>query len=212
MINSEEEIWRAHPEYTGTEVSTFGRVRTLDRVVSSKGNGTRFVKGRILKQYNDHSGYLQAPIKVDEKWIMKSVHRLVAQTFIDNPENLPQVNHRDCNRKNNHVENLEFCTASYNNQYREKHGISRLEAQGKPVFAISLDTLEVSHFCARSEADRELGVDGSRITAVIKGKRKQTGGFWFVNDDCHAVDVVKSKLRDVGGIGLKICDLTLQAN
>jgi len=204
MINSEEEIWRAHPEYTGTEVSTFGRVRTLDRVVPCRGNGTRFVKGRILKQYSDKGGYLQAQIKVNEKWIMKRVNRLVAQTFIDNPDNLPMVNHRDCNIKNNHVENLEWCTASYNARYREKYGVSRMKAAGHPLFAINLATLEVSKFPSQTEAGRAFGVLQTSITAVIKGRRNQAGGFWFVNDDGHALDVVKSKLHDIGGIGLKI--------
>jgi len=199
MANSEEEIWKAHPEYAGTEVSTFGRVRTLDRVVPSKGNGTRFVKGRILKQYNDHGGYLQAPIKVGKKWILKRVHRLVAQTFLPNLDNLPMVNHKDCNIKNNNVENLEWCTASYNARYREKYGVSRIKAAGQPLFAINLATLEVSQFPSRTEAGIAFGIDSSRITAVIKGSRKQTGGFWFVNDDGHAVDAVKSKLHDVGG-------------
>lgn len=204
MINNEKEIWRAHPEYAGIEVSTFGRVRTPDRVVPCRGNGTRFVKGRILKQYNDHGGYLQAQIKVDRKWIMKRVNRLVAQTFIDNPDNLPMVNHRDCNIKNNHVENLEFCTQKYNCQYREKYGISNTEVLSKPVFAINLTTLEVLHFRSRREAGQVFGIDSSRITAVIKGRRNQTHGFWFVNDDGHAVDVVKSKLHDIGKTGLKI--------
>ena len=197
MVNSEEEIWRAHPEYTGTEVSTFGRVRTLDRVVPCRGNGTRFVKGRILKQYSDKGGYLQAQIKVDKKWIMKRVNRLVAQTFIPNPDNLPQVNHKDCNRTNNNVDNLEFCTPKYNNKYREKFGISRMEAAGKPVFAINLSTLEVTHFKSRIEAGQALGIDSSSITAVIKGKRKQAGGFWFTNDDNNAADAIKQKLYEI---------------
>lgn len=204
MANSEGEIWRAHPEYTGIEVSTLGRVRTLDRVVPCRGNGTRLVKGRVLKQYSDKGGYLQAQIKVDEKWIMKRVNRLVAQTFIPNPDNLPQANHKDCDRTNNNVENLEWCTPKYNCQYREKYGVSRTEAAGKPVFAINLSTIEVTHFQSQREAGRELGVCNSMIAAVIKGKRNQTGGYWFVNDDWHAVDIVKSKLHDVGGIGLKI--------
>jgi len=204
MINSEEEIWKAHPEYTGIEVSTLGRVRTLDRVVPCRGNGTRFVKGRILKQYSNKGGYLIAQIKIDEKWITKQVHRLVAQTFIPNTNGFPMVNHLDCNRKNNNVKNLEWCTASYNNQYREKYGVSQTEALGSPVFAISLSTLEVSHFSSQQEAGRILGVFQGNINRVIKGSRNQAGGFWFVNDDGHAVEVVKSKLHDVGGIGLKI--------
>ena len=72
-----------------------------------------------------------------------------------------------------------------------------MEAAGKPVFAINLFTLDVSHFCARSEAGRELGLDGSRITAVIKGKRNHTGGFWFVNDDNNAADTIKQKLHEI---------------
>ena len=203
MANSEEEIWRAHPEYTGIEVSTLGRVRTLDRVVSSE-KYTRFMNGRVLKQSYNVKGYLKTSIPIDEKWITKQVHRLVAQTFIPNPDNLPQVNHLDCNRKNNNVKNLEFCTVSYNAKYREKFGISSTESLGLPLFAINLDTLEVLHFRSQGEAGRVLGVSQGNINEVIKGKRNQTHGFWFVNDDGHAVDVVKSKLHDVGGTGLKI--------
>jgi len=204
MVNSEEEIWRAHPEYTEVEVSTLGRVRTLDRLVSCRGNGTRLVKGRILKQYNDKGGYLQAQVKVDGKWIMKRVNRLVAQTFLPNPENLPMVNHKDCKIKNNNVENLEWCTASYNARYREKYGVSRMEAAGHRLFAINLATLGVSQFPSQTEAGRSLGVLQTSITAVIKGRRNQAGGFWFVNNDGHTVDVVKSKLHDIGGTRLKI--------
>ena len=200
----ETEIWKAHPEYTGVEVSTWGNVRTLDRIVPRK-NGTYHVKGRVLKQSdNVVNGYSQVHVTVDGKQVMKYVHRLVAQTFLANPDNLPEVNHLDCDRTNNHVENLEFCTPKYNSQYREKFGISNTESQGHPVFAINLASLEVARFRSQSEASRELGVKNSNITAVIKGRYKQIRGFWFVNDDGHAVDVVKSKLHDVGGVGLKI--------
>jgi len=199
MIKNEEEIWRAHPDIVGIEVSTFSKVRTLDRVVSSE-KRTQFIKGRVLKQSYNSCGYLQVNIKVNGKWTIKKVHRLVAQTFIENTDNLPDVNHKDCDRKNNNVDNLEWCTASYNNQYREKFG----EAQGIPVFAIKLKTLEVSRYPSQMEAIRELGVSRGNIYSVIKGSRNQAGGFWFVNDDGHAVDIVKSKLHDIGGTGLKI--------
>ena len=197
MADNEKEIWKPHPEYTGVEVSTFGRVRILDRIVPCGRSGTRFVKGRILKQYNDHGGYLQVPIKVGKKWIMKRVNRLVAQTFIDNPDNLPMVNHRDCNIKNNHIENLEFCTASYNAKYREKYGVSRMEAAGKPVFAINLSTLKVLHFRSRQEAGRELGVGNSMITAVIKGRRNHTGGYLFKEDNGNGIEIDNDKLNDI---------------
>jgi len=198
------EIWKAHPDIPWIEVSTLGRVRTIDRMVSGRGNGTQFIKGRVLKQRYDKNGYLQVSIRIDGKRPKKLVHRLIAQTFIKNPNNLPQVNHLDCDRANNHVENLEFCTVSYNQQYREKYGVSQTEVLGHPVFAINLDTMEISRFRSQGEAGQVLGVSQGNISSVIKGKYKQTGGYWFVNDDGHAVDVVKSKLHDVGGVGLKI--------
>ena len=199
MINNEEEIWRAHPDISGIEVSTLGRVRMMDRVVSSE-ESTKFFKGRILKQNNTGNGYLQLGVKVSLKWVNKSVHRLVAETFLPNPDNLPQVNHKDNDRTNNNVNNLEWCTASYNIQYREKFG----EALGQPVFAINLATFEVSRFRSQREASRAIGVHKTSIAAVIKGRRNPAGGYLFVNDDGHAVDVVKSKLHDIGGTGLKI--------
>lgn len=134
----------------------------------------------------------------------KKVHRLVAQTFIPNPDNLPEVNHKDCNRKNNNVENLEWCSKSYNRQYREKYGVSQTEAVGHPLFAVNLTTMEVLHFRSKAEAGRVLGVFNQSISNVIEGRMKQTGGYWFTNDDGNAVDVVKSKLHDIGGIGLKM--------
>jgi len=203
ITNNEEEIWKSLPGVAGVEVSTFGKVRTLDRVVSSE-KRTQFIKGRVLKQSYNNCGYLQVDIPIDGKWVLKLAHRLVAQTFLPNPDNLPQVNHLDCDRRNNNVENLEFCTASYNHQYREKFGISNTESQGNSLFAINLDTLEVLHFRSQGEAGRAIGVNSKNINMVIKGKRNYAGGFWFVNDDGHALDVVKSKLHDIGGIGLKI--------
>jgi len=203
MIKNGSEIWRALPGVPGTEVSTFGRVRTLDRVVSSE-RGKQFLKGRVLKQYKNNGGYQILSIKVDGKWTSKTVHRLIAKVFIPNPEELPQINHKDNDRTNNNVSNLEWCSSSYNCQYREKYGVSRTEAVGHPLFAINLATLEVSHFNSQNEASQVLGVCHQNISSVINGRLNQTHGFWFVNDDGHAVDVVKNKLHDIGGTGLKI--------
>jgi len=203
MIKNESEIWKALPGVPGVEASTFGRVRTLDRMVWN-GKGMRFVKGRVLKQWDSGTGYLNVRIQIDGKQTKKLVHRLIAQTFIPNPDSLPEVNHKDNDRANNHVDNLEFCTASYNRRYQEKFGISSTEARGHPLFAVNLKTFEVSRFRSQCEASRELGVEQASINKVVKGERNQAGGFWFVNDDGYAVDAVKSKLHDIGGTGLKI--------
>lgn len=188
----ETEIWKKHPEIEKLEVSTFGRVRTLDKVVPS-GKYTRFIKGRVLKQFDNSKGYLQVNIKVDGKWTRKTVHRLVAQTFLPNPDGLPMVNHRDCDRTNNNVENLEWCTAKYNSQYQEKYG----KAKSKPVLALNLATLEISKFKSQSEAGQALGANVGNINSVIKGRIKQTSGFWFVNADNKATDAINNKLHKI---------------
>ena len=192
MTKSESEIWKALLGVPGVEVSTLGNVRTLDRLVSSE-NKTRFTKGRILKQFNNGHGYLHVCIPVDGKWTRKKVHRLVAQTFIANPDCLPEVNHKNCNRADNRASNLEWCTSKYNSQYREKFGKSR----NHPVLAINLSTLEVSQFPSQIRASQVLGVSQGNIYSVIKGNRKQTGGYWFVNADKNYNTAIENKLHDI---------------
>jgi len=194
MINNEKEIWKAHPDIPVIEVSSFGRVRTVDRVVPN-GNGTRLVKWRVLKQFDNGKGYLQVNIKVDGKFIKKRVNRIVAETFLPNLYNFPEVNHKNCIRDDNHVENLEWCSRSYNRQYQEKFGISNTESQGRPLFAVNLSTFEVSRFRSQGEASRVLGVNKGNINKVIKGRLKQTNGFWFTNADDKADDAIKCKIH-----------------
>jgi len=119
-------------------------------------------------------------------------------------DNLPEVNHKNCDRDDNRVENLEWCSRSYNRQYREKYGVSQAEAQGHPLFAVNLSTFEVSHFRSQGEAGQALGVDKGNINRVIKGRLKQTNGFWFVNDDENADDAINRKLYEIGKTGLNI--------
>lgn len=172
------EIWRLYQEFDFIEVSTLGRVRTLDRVVSN-GKGTRVEKGMILKQWLNKRGYLRVAFRKDSKLVNKPVHRLVAQTFIPNPDNLPQVNHKDCNPQNNSVSNLEWCTHEYNIEYREKYGKSSAEVSGCPVYAVNLDTLKISKFKSQREAGRALGIVNQSINSVLKGRLKTTHGYVF---------------------------------
>ena len=112
-MNSEE-IWRPVVGYEGLyEVSSLGRVRSLDKYDSIN----RFCEGRILKLSSDRLGYLRAQLYSNSKRKSFLVHRLVAQAFIPNPDNLPQVNHIDENPSNDNVENLEWCDGKYNVNY-----------------------------------------------------------------------------------------------
>lgn len=135
--------------------------------------------------------------RLNGKQVNRLVHRIVAEAFIPNPDNLPQVNHKDCNRKNNNVLNLEWCDNSYNVRYREKYGVSQTETLGHPVYAINLKTREELRFDSQSEAGRELGVRQGDISAVLRGRQNIAGGYWFVEDNGDGLKIDKSKLREI---------------
>ena len=203
MIKSETELWKPLPGVPGVEVSTLGNVRTLDKVVSTE-KVTRFQKGRVLKQFNVSGGYLQVNVKVDGKWTNKLVHRLVAQTFIVNPDGLPEINHKDNNPLNNNVSNLEWVTHKENIAYREKYGTPAKDFVPKsPVYAVNLKTQETLWFESQNEAGRALGAYVPNINAVIKGRLNKTNGYLFVNADENANDVIKHKLNVINKNELK---------
>lgn len=106
MNNNEIEIWKNIPGYDGIyQASTLGRIRSIDRKVWNY-----MKKGRVLKQINNGRYYNYVSLN----GIKKYVHRLVAITFIDNPNNLREVNHKDLNKQNNRFENLEWVTSKEN--------------------------------------------------------------------------------------------------
>ena len=116
--NNRIEIWKDYKDYEGLyQASNLGRMRSLDRWVKGPNSSIRFCKGRILKPCTTKDGYLLVNLCKNGKVKSFLVHRLVAEAFIDNTDNLPQVNHKDENPLNNVVSNLEWCSYSYNNSY-----------------------------------------------------------------------------------------------
>lgn len=98
------------------------------------------------------------------------VHRLVALTYIPNPDNLPCVNHKDEHKDHNWVGNLEWCTSKYNLNY----GLSP-EKRKRPVYCVELD----KHFSSVTEAAKQLGVQASNISNCLNGRIEKTGGYHF---------------------------------
>ena len=112
------EIWKEIPGYEGYfEVSNLGNFRSKDRIIKYKQNGTRLYPGKPLKVELMQDGYSRIVLMKEAIRKRYMCHRLVAETFIPNPNNLPYVNHKDGNRSNNYVDNLEWCTQSENEQH-----------------------------------------------------------------------------------------------
>lgn len=115
--NGKPEIWKYIPGYEGLyQVSNQGNVRSVDRIIKDT-NRTRLYKGKPLKQFLDHKGYKVVTLSKQGSLKVIKVHRLVAMAFIPNPESYPEINHKDENKINNSVENLEWCTTQYNTSY-----------------------------------------------------------------------------------------------
>lgn len=98
-------------------VSTFGNIKSLDRYVIKSNGVSQLKHGKLLEPQANHDGYLQCKLCKDGKCKTIRVHRIVASVFIPNPNNFPEVNHKDCNRNNNYVENLEWSTHKANVEY-----------------------------------------------------------------------------------------------
>lgn len=112
------EIWKNIEGFGDKyEVSNLGRVKKKETTKRHYFGGFSIVKEKILIPNKHREGYLYAQLIVDGKKTPIGIHRLVAEAFIENPNNLPFVNHKDENKENNNVENLEWCTREYNNNY-----------------------------------------------------------------------------------------------
>lgn len=118
-----EEIWKDIEGYEGYyQISNLGNVKSLARTIIRKDGITRFYKERIMDKRISTDGYYIAKLTVKRKSKCIGIHKLVAKAFISNPDNLPEVNHKDFDRKNNRVDNLEWCTHQDNIKYSWERG------------------------------------------------------------------------------------------
>lgn len=125
------EEWKSIPGYECLyEISSYGRVKSLERYRYNNGE-KQLLKERILKPHNT-KGYFTVCLYKNKTHKLYLIHRLVAQAFIPNPDNLPQVNHKDEDKTNNRVNNLEWCTAKYNMNYNDvlKRRSQRMKENG----------------------------------------------------------------------------------
>ena len=169
--------WRIIDDYTNYEVSNTGLIRNR-------------ITGRILK-FSNKKRYYTVALYQNGVRSDRYVHRLVAQAFIPNPNNLGYVNHLDHNIKNNNVENLEWCTSSENARHSYENGRRKLEYQEdrkhvqkimvektkKSVAQYDLRNNLIAVYESGANASRQTGVNSRGISLVCNGKRQTAGGF-----------------------------------
>lgn len=164
---SEGEIWKDVVGFEGFyKVSNKGNVYSVERTST---NNRKF-GGMTLKPSYDKDGYLEVVLCKSGERAYKRVHRLVAEMFIDNPNNHPEVNHRDEIKFNNNVENLEWCDTRYNSNYG-----TRNERLSKNVRAVNIKTGEVLTFSSTVEAGNK-GYTSGNVAKACRGAYKGNNG------------------------------------
>ena len=200
-----EEIWKNIKGYPNYQVSNMGRVKRL-----STGYYRRTEK--ILKPQLQNNGYLHIKLSQKDKTKCILVHRLVAQVFIPNPNNLPQVNHINEDKTDNRVENLEWCTQKYNINYGngiskrvktnkengtyKKIGENNSKIRSKSILQFSKDNSFIRKWDCIMDVQRELGYDNKQICSCLKNRQKTAKGFkWVYADDYERIPFKVFKLE-----------------
>lgn len=177
MVTSE--VWKPVVGYEGIyEVSNMGCLRRLSHYVRSKNNGFAFIKQMEIKPTLSGCGYLRVGLARNGEKKLRSVHRLVAEAFISNPLNLPQVNHKDENKENNSVGNLEWCDAKYNTNYgthNQRVSLNGKNKGGRAVIATNPISGETLYFVTISDAGR-YGYKVCSVWAAINRTDKPRNG------------------------------------
>lgn len=176
------EIWVDISGYEGHyQISNIGRVKSLSRmIISPNGRGTRFMHELILKIPVDKGGYLRAPLTVNNVQKYFSIHRLVAQSFIPNLNNLPEVNHKNGIKSDNRIENLEWCDRSFNKRhsYRVLQEMPRCGLKNGMTKITESIIIEIRKNHSHSSATyNEIGamynISGTHVWRILKYKTWQ---------------------------------------
>lgn len=197
-----QELWKDIKGFENYQISNFGRIKSKERMVE---NATRkYLKPeKIIKTHVMKVGYLAVVLRdKQQKNHLLKIHRLVAEAFIPNPYNFPQVNHIDGNKANTRVDNLEWCTPSQNTRHAIENGLRRkcTNKNTQRIYQINCDTKEIK--CIHEtfvEAARNMGCNSvGSIYSACTSKRDYCGYFWLREEDYKNGGVEKcKKLRSV---------------
>ena len=176
MIVYMTEEWADIEGYEGLyQVSSLGRVKSL--------SNDKKRKEKILKAFNNRKGYLKVMLSKNSKRKKYLIHRLVAQAFIDNPDNLPCINHKDENKENNCVDNLEWCTVRYNINYG-LHNFKSASNRSIPIIQLTLNNEFIRCYRSSMDAEGRTGFCQGGINSCCRGKCKTCYGYkWLYATD-----------------------------
>ncbi len=166
------------------EVSNQGKVRSVRRsIIQLRGSKRTWqtVPEKILRQDTDKDGYKKVSLAYYKKRQRSFVHRLVAEAFLQNPDNKPQVNHKDSCRSNNSVENLEWCTASENTRHGYQYG-NAIPVHPKRVQQFDLGGNYIKTWETLCDAGRAVGTNPANIRKQIQGKIHHCRGYIWKYD------------------------------
>lgn len=167
--------------YNGNySISNLGRVRANERIIETK-TGLRHYKEKILKQEKTSDGHLRVVLSDCGKRTRVFVHRLVAENFIPNPNNYPVINHKDENAENNRVDNLEWCTVSYNNTYNNRHKKIG-DAEGTSINVVDSNGMCVDCFESITKASLKYSIPLTTLWRYIQTK-KPIKGLKFIKSE-----------------------------
>ena len=182
------EEWRDVVGYEGLyQVSNTGLVKSVTRIIKHKLLGKKTVNERILKPFTNELGYSHVRLSRGNTQKHKLIHRLVGESFISNPDNLPCINHKDENPRNNNIENLEWCTVQYNNTYG-KHAerikntdYKAMKYLGTPyvrkIIQKTIDGEIIRVWESLTEAAIQTKTQLSKICCCCRGRRNLSNGF-----------------------------------
>ena len=184
-----EEIWKDIEGYEGLyQISTMGRIKSIDRYVPRKNGKLQHVYGRIMIPFDNGRGYKQVYLCKNGKTKVHYVHRLVALHFIENPNNFLEINHKDEDKANNCADNLEWCTHKYNQNYGSKN-IRAAIKNSKKVYQYDMEGNLLEIFPSCISVQRKLGYKQGSISNCCLGVIKSYKGFIFK----YEKNVVKHK-------------------